>query len=239
MKKPLIFIPTPVQDEQHRSFSMGKGYIQSVIAAGGVPLMVPVTLDEREMRALYEQCGGVLLAGGGDVDPAEFNEPVHEKIGYIDRDRDRAEFAVTRWAMAEDKPLFGICRGIQTLNVALGGSLVQDIPSQWQGAVHHNGHYDGARRDDVLHTVCVEPGTCVWQMMRQAEVGVNSFHHQSVKRVAEGFVITARAPDGIIEAIEHPGMRFAVAVQWHPEEMSATREDMLNLFVSFVNAAQQ
>jgi putative glutamine amidotransferase len=239
MNKPLIFIPTPVQDEQLRSYSMGKGYIESLIVAGGVPVMAPVTLDEREMRALYELCSGVLLAGGGDVDPAEFHEPAHEKIGRIDPVRDRAEFAVSRWAMAEDKPLFGICRGIQALDVALGGTLVQDIPSQWQSNLRHNGHYEGARRDEVLHTVTVEPGTRAWQILGQSEVGVNSFHHQAVKRVAEGFVITARSSDGIIEAMEHPGKRFAVAVQWHPEEMSSSRQDMLNLFVTFVQAAAQ
>lgn len=237
MNKPFIFVPTPVQDEQQRSFCMGRRYIESLIAAGGAPVMAPVTLDEREMRALYEQCAGVLLAGGGDVDPAEFHEPTHEKTGRIDPDRDRAEFIVSRWAMADDKPLFGICRGIQALDVALGGTLVQDIPSQWSSELRHNGHYDGANRDDILHTVQVEPGTRVWQMLGQSEVGVNSFHHQAVKRVADEFVVTARSSDGIIEAIEHPGKRFAVAVQWHPEEMSATRQDMLNLFVTFVQAA--
>jgi putative glutamine amidotransferase len=237
MDKPFIFIPTPVQDEQQRSFCMGRRYVESLIAAGGAPVLAPVTLNEHETRMLYEQCDGVLLAGGGDVDPAEFQEPPHEKTGRIDRDRDHAEFLVSRWAMAENKPLFGICRGIQTLNVACGGTLVQDIPSQWQSPLRHNGHYEGAHRDDVLHTVHVEPGSCVWQMLGQSEVGVNSFHHQAVKRVADEFVITARSPDGIIEAIEHPARRFAAAVQWHPEEMSATRQDMLALFIAFVRAA--
>lgn len=237
MNKPFIFIPTPVQDEQQRSFCMGRRYVESLIVAGGAPVMAPVTLDERELRALYEQCDGVLLAGGGDVDPAEFREPTHEKTGRIDRERDHAEFAVSRWALADDKPLFGICRGIQALNVAQGGTLVQDIPSQWQSNLRHNGHYEGANRDEVLHTVHVEPQTRVWQMLGRSDVGVNSFHHQAVKQVAEGFVVTARSPDGIIEAIEDPAKRFAVAVQWHPEEMSATRQDMLDLFIVFVRAA--
>jgi putative glutamine amidotransferase len=239
MNKPFILIPTPVQDEQQRSFCMGRRYVESLIAAGGAPVMAPVTLDEREMRALYDQCAGVLLAGGGDVDPLEFHEPLHEKTGRIDHDRDRAEFVVTRWAMADDKPLFGICRGIQALNVALGGTLVQDIPSQWQSDLRHNGHYEGARRDEVLHTVQVEPGSRVLRILGQPEVGVNSFHHQAVKRVAEGFVITARSPDGIIEAMECPAKRFAVGVQWHPEEMSATRQDMLALFIALVQASAQ
>jgi len=233
----MILIPTPVQDEQRRSFSMGKSYISSLIAAGGVPLMVPVTLDQREYRALYEMADGVLLAGGGDVDPVEYGEPKHEKTDRIDRDRDCAEIVVSRWAVADDKPLFGICRGIQSLNVALGGTLVQDIPSEWQSPVSHNGHYEKAAREQVLHTVSIDAGSRVEQMVEGREVGVNSFHHQAVKRLADGFVITSRAPDGVIEAMEMPGRRFMVAVQWHPEEMSAARADMLNLFVSFVNAS--
>jgi putative glutamine amidotransferase len=238
MHKPLILIPTPVQDERRRSYSMGKGYVESIIAAGGVPLMVPVTLGERDMRALYERCAGVLLAGGGDVDPVEYREPLHEKTERIDRDRDRTEILATHWAVADDKPLFGICRGIQSINVALGGTLVQDIPSQWPDAVHHDGHYDGVRRDEVLHHVRVEPGTLAMWILGQSDVGVNSFHHQAVKQLADGFTITARSPDGVVEAMELPGKRFAVAVQWHPEEMTTSRADMLNLFVAFVDSAR-
>jgi putative glutamine amidotransferase len=236
MSKPLILIPTPVQDEKRRSFSMGRNYIASVIAAGGVPLMVPVSLDERELRGLYESCAAVMLAGGGDVDPSAYGEAAHEKTGHIDLARDQAEFALSRWAVADDKPLLGICRGIQSLNVALGGSLLQDIPSQWHSTLQHYGNYDTAR-DQVLHTVRVESGSQAETILKQDEVGVNSFHHQAVKRLAGGFVVTSRATDGIIEAIEMPGKRFMVAVQWHPEEMSAGRADMLELFAALVRAA--
>ena len=236
MTKPIILIPTPVQGEQRRSFSMGKGYIESLIAAGAVPLMVPVTVDDRELRALYESVHGVMLAGGGDVDPAEYGEEQHEKTSNIDRDRDHAEFLVSRWAVADDKPIFGICRGIQALNVALGGTLVQDIPSQWSTALRHNGHYENVSRDEVLHDVRVEPGSRIEAIMVNRAVGVNSFHHQAVKRPADGFVVTSRATDGIIEGMEMPDKRFVVSVQWHPEEMSRVCIDMLNLFVKFVAA---
>ena len=210
--------------------------MRSLIDAGAAPLLAPVTLDERSLRGLYELAGGVMLAGGADVDPALFGEARHEKTAGIDPDRDRAECLLARWAVAEDKPLFGICRGIQSLNVALGGSLIQDIPSQWPTPLQHNGHYDGSARDQVLHTVRVEPGSRVESMLAARDAGVNSFHHQAVKRVAEGFVVTSRAEDGIIESIEMPDRRFVVGVQWHPEEMSEGRPDMLNLFVTFVNA---
>jgi putative glutamine amidotransferase len=185
MSRPWILIPTSVQDEQRRSFSMGKSYIASLIAGGGVPVMAPVTLDERDLRELYKSADAVMLAGGGDVDPAWYGEAPHEKTGHSDPDRDRTEFALSRWAVTDDKPLLGICRGIQSLNVALGGSLVQDIPSQWPTSLRHNGHYEQAARDEVLHTVCVEPGSRIDAILGAAEgreVGVNSFHHQAVKR---------------------------------------------------------
>lgn len=234
MTRPLILIPTAVQDDKQRMFSMGRNYVRSLIDAGAAPLLAPVTLDERSLRDLYEMAGGVMLAGGADIDPALFGEARHEKTDGIDPDRDRAECLLARWAVADDKPLFGICRGIQSLNVALGGSLIQDIPSQWPTPLRHNGHYEGSARDQVLHTVRIEPGSRVAQMLAAAEAGVNSFHHQAVRRVAEGFVVTARADDGIIESIEMPDKRFIVGVQWHPEEMSESRADMMNLFVTFV-----
>lgn len=215
---------------------MGRNYVRSLIDAGGAPILAPVTLNERDLRAMYDLAGGVMLAGGADVDPALFGEARHEKTAGIDPDRDRAEFLLARWAVADDKPLFGICRGIQSLNVAFGGSLIQDIPSQWPTTLQHNGHYDGATREQVLHTVRAEPGSRVAQMLAASEAGVNSFHHQAVRQVAQGFVVTSRAGDGVIESIELPDRRFVVGVQWHPEEMSESRADMMRLFVTFVNA---
>ena len=235
--KPIILIPTPVQGETRRSFAMGINYVRSIVDAGGVPLMAPVTLDERSLRELYESADGVMLTGGGDVDPAAYAEARLEQTQGIDADRDRVECWLTRWAAGEDKPLFGICRGIQALNVALGGSLVQDIPAQWPAAVSHNGNYDGAARDDVLHIVRVEPGSQVEAILGAREVGVNSFHHQALRRVADGCVVTSRAPDGVVESIEMPGRRFLVGVQWHPEEMSAGRADMMSLFAAFVRSS--
>ncbi|NJM40877.1 MAG: gamma-glutamyl-gamma-aminobutyrate hydrolase family protein, partial [Anaerolineae bacterium] len=159
MAKPQILIPTPIQDKDKLRFTMRATYVNSVIAAGGVPLCVPTALDQQSLRAIYDACDGVLLTGGDDVDPATFGEEKHEKTGGIDLQRDDAEFLLTRWAAQDDKPLFAICRGIQAMNVALGGSLVQDIPSQWKNPQNHDGNYYGLSRDDIHHTVCVEPGT--------------------------------------------------------------------------------
>jgi putative glutamine amidotransferase len=234
MSKPRILIPTPIQDKDKLRFTMRATYVNSVIAAGGVPLCVPTALDEQSLRAIYDTCQGVLLTGGDDVDPATFGEPKHEKTGGIDLQRDAAEFLLTRWAVEDDKPTFAICRGIQAMNVALGGSLIQDIPSQWKNAQNHDGNYYGPSRDDIHHTVCVEPGTKLAEMLGAGDVGTNSFHHQALKRVADGLMVTARSKDGVIEAVEMPNKRFLVGVQWHPEEMAATRENMMQLFRHFV-----
>jgi putative glutamine amidotransferase len=237
MSKPRILIPIPIQDNERRRYTLGKNYVHSVIASGGAPLLVPTALDDGTLRELYLAADGVLLTGGDDVDPALFDEEKHEKTGGIDADRDRMEIALTRWAAAENKPLLGICRGVQVMNVALGGSLIQDIPSQSPSELTHPGHWYSAARDQVLHNVCCDANTRLAGIIGFGDVGVNSFHHQSLKRVAEPFVVTARAPDGIVEAVEIPGNTFCVGVQWHPEEMAAGRPDMMRLFEGLVSAS--
>ena len=239
MTKPLILIPTPVQDPEMRRFTMGKNYIRSLIECGALPVMLPVSLDLQSMHEMYEQAGGVLFIGGSDIDPMYFGEEKHPETYGIDAERDRAEVALAQWAMQDDKPAFSICRGIQVVNAALGGTLIQDIPSQWQSALalEHRGHKIGAARDQVLHEVCVEPGSKLAAIIGAGEVGTNSFHHQAVGRVADGLVVTSRAPDGIIESVEAPDRRWFVGVQWHPEDMTAGCPDMMALFQSFVDAS--
>lgn len=236
MDKPHILIPIPVQDTERRRYTMGKNYVNSLVACGAVPILLPTVLDQRTWRAMYEAADGVLLSGGGDVDPARYGEPRHETTDDVDPERDAVEIALTQWALQDDKPLFAICRGIQVLNVALGGSLIQDLPSQWGNAVHHNGNYDGLKRHEVAHEVRVEPNTRIAQIIGSGGVGVNSFHHQALKHIAAGLVVTSRADDGIVESVEVPDRRYFVGVQWHPEEMAFGREDMMHLFRSFVVA---
>ena len=242
MSKPRILIPTPIQDADKLRFTMRATYVRSMIAGGGIPILVPVSIDLATLRELYDESDGVLLTGGDDVDPARFDEAPHEKTAGIDLLRDEVEIAMTQWAAQDDKPLFAICRGIQVLNVALGGSLVQDIPSQWatQNAhpLSHDGNYYGPSRDGVHHMVHVEPDSLLATILGAGDVGTNSFHHQAVGRVAEGLVVTGRSSDGVIEAVEMPGRRFLLGVQWHPEEMTLQRDDMLRLFRDFVVAAR-
>ncbi|MCS6847967.1 MAG: gamma-glutamyl-gamma-aminobutyrate hydrolase family protein [Anaerolineae bacterium] len=236
MNSPRILIPIPIQDPEKRRFTLGKNYVNSLVACGAIPILLPTVVAPEDWRTIYESADGVLLSGGGDVDPALFGEPAHEKTYGVDRERDEVEMALARWALQDDKPLFAICRGIQVMNVALGGSLIQDLPSQWGSAVPHDGNYNGFERHAVAHPVCIEPGTHIAQIMGPGEVGVNSFHHQALKDVADGLIITSRAPDGIVESVEFPGKRHYIGVQWHPEEMAAGREDMMRLFRTFVEA---
>lgn len=234
--KPLILIPASVQDQERKRFALAQTYIKAVIAAGGVPILAPVTLPNDDLRAAYDQCDGVLLTGGADCDPADFGEAQHEKTTGIDRDRDRAEYAIAQWAIGEDKPIFGICRGEQVMNVAMGGSLIQDIPSQWETDTTHA--WQGAR-NDIAHTVKVNPGTKLASMTGAGEVRTNSFHHQSVKKLGDGFVPVAYADDGVVEGIENPSKKFVVGVQWHPEDLAPERDEAAALFKEFVNACRK
>lgn len=236
MDSPRILVPIPIQDSEKRRFTLGKNYVNSLIACGAIPILLPTTLALESWRAVYESADGVMLSGGGDVDPSLFGEPAHQETYGVDRRRDDVEMALTRWALQDDKPLFAICRGIQVMNVALGGSLIQDLPSMLESAISHNGNYSGFERDEVAHSVRIERGTRLAGIVGAGDVGVNSFHHQALKDVAEGLVVTSRAPDGVIESVELPAKRYYIGVQWHPEEMAAEREDMMRLFRAFVEA---
>jgi len=235
---PLIMIPVPVQHGDLR-YSMGKYYIHALIKAGATPLLVPVSLNDAEQRRLYDLCDGVLLTGGADCDPKRFGESKHEKTDGIDPARDHAEILLTQWAVAEDKPIFGICRGVQMMNVALGGSLIQDIPSQVQTQQEHRVGVLNMPREKSLHTTAIDANSRIASIIKNSEVGVNSFHHQALKKVAPGLVVTSRSNDGIIESVEMPNKQFVLGVQWHPEDMADLRDDMQALFDEFVKTCKK
>ncbi|GIV83696.1 MAG: peptidase C26 [Candidatus Roseilinea sp.] len=236
MNSPRILVPIPIQDHEKRRFTLGKNYVNSLVACGAIPVLLPTVVSLESWRGMYESADGVLLSGGGDVDPALFGEPQHEKTYGVDPERDRVEMTLARWALQDDKPLFAICRGIQVVNVALGGSLIQDLPSQQGSNVPHDGTANGFERHQAAHTVRIAPGTHIAQIIGPGETEVNSFHHQALKKIADGLIVTSRAPDGVVESVELPGKRYYIGVQWHPEEMAADREDMLRLFRAFVEA---
>ena len=179
-------------------------------------------------------CDGLLLTGGVDVDPAAYGEAPHPTV-EIDATRDDYELALATLAIARDLPLLAICRGVQVLNVAAGGTLIQDLPSQHPSATRHA---INEPRTAIAHDVTITPGTCLSVLLGQtAAIAVNSRHHQAVKETALGFVVSAISPDGVIEAIERPGATFCVGVQWHPENFWATGQFM-GLFAGLVRAAK-
>ncbi len=241
MDKPIILVPIPIQDPERRRYTLGKNYVRSLVECGAIPILLPTSVDPASLRTMYERADGVLLSGGGDVEPSIFGEEAHPTTGDIDPERDDAEIALAQWAMADDKPTFAICRGVQVMNVALGGTLIQDIPTQWSAnnTLEHRGSVVGAARDQVLHEVCIDPNTRISQILGAGNVSVNSFHHQALKRLGEGLLVTSRAIDGIVESVEVPDKRWYIGVQWHPEDMTAGRADMMMLFQSFVDASSE
>jgi putative glutamine amidotransferase len=214
--------------------------VRSLADAGALPWLIPLLPgDETTLRGIYEILDGVFLAGGVDLDPALYGEPRHPRCDQADPVRDRTEVALVRWAVAEGKPAFGVCRGIQTINVACGGSLYQHLPEEFPGPVKHDcfSTVTGLRRDHLAHPVRILPDSRLAGILGALDLPVNSMHHQGIKRLAPGLVASAHAPDGLIEAIERPGATYLVGVQWHPEELTDTEAPMRALFRAFVQAA--
>ena len=214
-----------------------RSYVRAIAHAGGAPLLIPNLTDPILLRRLYEALDGLLLPGGADVDPGRFGEMPHEKLGSIDAIRDETEITLARWAMEEGLPLLAICRGLQVLNVAQGGSLVQDIQSQIPDAQQHD-WYAEFPRDHLSHSVTILPDAKLADIMEDTTLKVNSLHHQSVKVVAPGLLITAHAPDGVIEAAEAAEQPFVIGVQWHPEELVDHRQHKHKIFVALIEACQ-
>jgi putative glutamine amidotransferase len=190
--------------------------------AGLIPLIVPPLSNTDAAAAVLDSVAGLVLTGGEDVDPARYGEKRHEKVRNVNAARDATEAALIEEAQARGTPVLAICRGIQILNVALGGTLVQDIPSQCETDIDHD---EDTPRDSRSHEISIEPGSLIAKAIGTDHARVNSFHHQSVKRVAEGMRVTARSPDGVIEGIESTDEDWWVmGVQWHPEEMTESAE---------------
>jgi putative glutamine amidotransferase len=197
-------------------------YVTALERAGLIPLIVPPLSSGRAASSVLDSVSGLVLTGGEDVDPARYGEQRHEKVRSVNVARDATEAALVEEARARGIPVLAICRGIQILNVALGGTLVQDIPSQCKTDIDHD---EESARTSRTHEVSVEPGSLIAKAVGTEHLSVNSFHHQSVKRVADGMKVTARAPDGVIEGIESTDEDWWVmGVQWHPEEMTDSAE---------------
>ena len=215
-------------------------YRQSILHTGGEVRVIDPSMSVADALA---GIGGLLLTGGGDVDPARYGATPHEKLDEVDHARDEFEIALIAAARSRDLPIFAICRGVQVLNVAGGGTLVQDIPSEVTGALNHSLVVPPHPPYELAHEVWVEKDSLLAKLMGERLVGsdtcdVNSRHHQAVKTVASGYRVSATAPDGVIEAIEDPAARFCLGVQWHPENFWRTGE-FRALYEGFLEAASK
>lgn len=231
MRKPIIGL-TPSLDEQNRQL-VQPGYLESVQWAGGLGLMLPLTDRDEDIHRYVEICDGFLFVGGPDVEPWRYGQERMDVCRESSAARDAMEIKLMQAALKAGKPILGICRGLQVLNVVLGGTLYQDVPSQRPGVLAHRMEKPYNR---AVHPVRVEPDTPLGTLSPLD--GVNSRHHQAILELAPGLKPMAYAPDGIIEAVYMPDRRFVWAVQWHPEafweEEGANRE----LFERFVEAAK-
>ena len=230
--KPIVGV-MPLWDDRKESLWMLPGYMDGISRAGGIPVVFPLSADERNLEQLAGICDGFLFTGGHDVSPKIYGEEPMEGVVDTCEKRDAMETVVLRSAMNADKPVLGICRGIQFINAVLGGTLYQNLPTQKPAAVNHR---QNPPYDLPAHHVAVVKDSPLYEHLKADRLPVNSYHHQAVKEVAPGLAVMAVAPDGIVEALYKPDRRFLWAVQWHPEFSFRTDANSRKIFEAFAAA---
>ncbi len=233
MREPPPRLRKPQSDPAQREMALGMPYLRALERAGAVPVVVP-PLGAEALDRLLDVVDGVCFSGGPDIDPSAYGEPPHRCLGPTEPELDAFELTLARAADRCRIPVLAICRGAQLVNVARGGTLIQHLPDAVGTAVEHRQHAPG---DALTHAVRIERDALLAGILGWSEGSVNSFHHQAVDRLGDGLRVTARAPDGVIEAFEAPDRPFLVAVQWHAEYLVAQRRHA-PLFAAFVAAAQ-
>jgi len=240
MKKPIIGINASRVIKHETAYShsviesLGNDYVESVIKAGGIPIILPILSEEESIRRQIELLDGVILSGGIDINPLLYNEEPSPKLGYIFPDKDNFDILIAKIACELNKPILAICRGHQILNVAFGGTLYQDLSDIENCYIKHQQQSkDGA----VTHTVDIIEGSILHSILGNSIIS-NTFHHQAIKDLAPGFKATAYSKDNIIEAVEKIGDQFVVGVQFHPEIMTAyNNKNALKIFEAFITAS--
>ena len=241
--RPVIGVTTQtleeIPDELPRCWIMSQRYVRTLTASGAVPWIVPLLDEEDTLKAIYDRLDGVFFPGGVDIDPGSYNEPRTDACGRVDPDRDRTEIMLANWAMRDGKPILAVCRGAQLLSVAAGGSLYQDVTSEYPGAIKHDYWPKSgvSTRQDLVHPVKVVPETRLGRILRDDTFLVNSMHHQGIKALPPALLANAFAPDGLIEGVESRGDEFVLGVQWHPEDLADSDPKMRKLFDAFVSAS--
>lgn len=234
MVRPIIGL-IPLYDDEKESYWMLPGYMKALEECGALPIMLPLTDDEDELIEAFSLCDGILLTGGHDVSPAVYGSSPIKECGVPCDLRDKMEAFLLDLSLECDKPVFGICRGIQFMNAYLGGTLYQDLPSQYDSSTEH---HMTKPYDQAIHEVEVIEGTHLACIIGAGKRGVNSYHHQAIKDLAPGLKKMAISEDGLIEAVEVEGKLFAIGVQWHPEFSYENNEDSIKILQAFVEACK-
>ena len=239
MTKPIIGITGGVLTNAgpfkgyHRSY-VNEDYVKAVIANGGVPLIIPVTDDEIVIKAQIEAVDAVILSGGNDIDPQNYHEQAVHEVDDLMPVRDRFDLTVVQLAEQAKKPILGICRGAQIINVAHGGSLYQDLKYRWNHSLQHLYH---DHPDQVTQTISLNTGSKLAHIFGQTKLAINSFHHQAIHQLGRQLTATAWAEDGVIEGFESP-QQSIIGVQWHPEMLYRREKSMDRLFQALITQAQ-
>jgi putative glutamine amidotransferase len=230
MRAPIIGITTETNEQNE--YVLPVEYIEAVRRAGGIPLLLPP--GEPQIEELLKPLDGLILSGGGDIDPLHYGSDGHPAVYLVDGPRDAMELALAQAAARRQLPTLGVCRGAQLINVALGGTLVEHLPDETDNTLAHRQEPSGA----VPHAVAITPGSRLAAVLGEEVVVGASWHHQAIRAVAPGLAVTARAADGTIEAVELPGHHWFLAVQWHPEMTAAADPVQQRLFDALVAAAR-
>ncbi len=231
-QRPLIGISTNIDSKR---IAVNTAYVQSVILSGGIPYMIPVTDNVEVLRQIVSRLDGIVFTGGEDIQPHYYGDTPHDKLEEVSPARDTFELMLMKMATDRNIPTLGICRGLQLMNIAFGGTLYQDLPSQHPSTINHRQENPGTI---PTHTVSVVKGSKLAEVIKQEELQVNTFHHQAIKKLAPGFKAVAWSPDSVIEAIEAYPVRSIMGVQFHPEIFTAAGDTtMCRLFRFLINKA--
>lgn len=244
--RPIVGIPTQtlqtlggISPDIPASWVMSQRYVQTLTNAGAIPWLIPL-VDDETLRGVYDALDAVFLPGGADIDPMSYGKGPHPLCDKTDKERDRVELALAKWAMQDGKPVLGVCRGLQLINLAAGGTLYQDLADQLPGSIKHDYFPFGGQtytRDYLAHEVNVAPRSRLAALYGEGPLRVNSMHHQGIEKLGDGLVPTATAPDGLIEGIEGANGAYLVGVQWHPEALTDNDAESRKLFTEFIAAA--
>lgn len=220
----------------YRRSYVNEDYVSSVINNGGIPFILPLTTDESIIETYVEKIDALILSGGHDVYPINYKEEPLQKLGEVYPDRDYFDFKLLEYAIKKDIPILGICRGFQIINVYNGGSLYQDLSYRSENTFKHN---QGHSSDLVTHTITIKKDTKLFSLIEKEKILVNSFHHQVLNKIGDGLEVSAKAEDGVVEAIEHKNYKFMLGVQWHPEMLHKKEKLMNNIFKELIEQAKK